>query len=211
MDEPLLDELANKLVDLKHITELIDNAIVDNPPLTVKEGGIIKDGFNEELDELRYIRDHGKQWLANFEQKERDKTGIKGLKIGYNRVFGYYIEVTKSYLSLIKDEFNYTRKQSLANAERFVTPELKEMESKLLSAQDKMVKLEYVLFTQIRDYIKKDVHILQDVAKVVAKVDVYQSMAVISSENSYVRPIFNQEKELMYLMMLKSIMIIRFY
>lgn len=194
LDEPLLDELANKLVDLKHITELIDNAIVDNPPLTVKEGGIIKDGFNEELDELRYIRDHGKQWLANFEQKERDKTGIKGLKIGYNRVFGYYIEVTKSYLSLIKDEFNYTRKQSLANAERFVTPELKEMESKLLSAQDKMVKLEYVLFTQIRDYIKKDVHILQDVAKVVAKVDVYQSMAVISSENSYVRPIFNQEK-----------------
>ena len=194
LDEPLVDELANKLVDLNHITELIDKAIVDNPPLTVKEGGLIKDGFNEELDELRYIRDHGKQWLANFEQKERDKTGIKGLKIGYNRVFGYYIEVTKSNLSLVKDEFNYTRKQSLANAERFVTPELKEMESKLLSAQDKMVKLEYVLFTQIRDYIKNDVHTLQDVAKTIAKVDVYQSLAVISSENSYVRPVFNQEK-----------------
>lgn len=194
LDEPLIDELANKLVDLNHITELIDKAIVDNPPLTVKEGGLIKDGFNEELDELRYIRDHGKQWLANFEQKERDKTGIKGLKIGYNRVFGYYIEVTKSNLSLVKDEFNYTRKQSLANAERFVTPELKEMESKLLSAQDKMVKLEYVLFTQIRDYIKNDVHTLQDVAKTIAKVDVYQSLAVISSENSYVRPVFNQEK-----------------
>ncbi len=194
LDEPLIDELANKLVDLNHITELIDKAIVDNPPLTVKEGGLIKDGFNEELDELRYIRDHGKQWLANFEQKERDKTGIKGLKIGYNRVFGYYIEVTKSNLSLVKDEFNYTRKQSLANAERFVTPELKEMESKLLNAQDKMVKLEYVLFTQIRDYIKNDVHTLQDVAKTIAKVDVYQSLAVISSENSYVRPVFNQEK-----------------
>ena len=194
LDEPLIDELANKLVDLNHITELIDKAIVDNPPLTVKEGGLIKDGFNEELDELRYIRDHGKQWLANFEQKERDKTGIKGLKIGYNRVFGYYIEVTKSNLPLVKDEFNYTRKQSLANAERFVTPELKEMESKLLSAQDKMVKLEYVLFTQIRDYIKNDVHTLQDVAKTIAKVDVYQSLAVISSENSYVRPVFNQEK-----------------
>ena len=194
LDEPLIAELANKLVDLNHITELIDKAIVDNPPLTVKEGGLIKDGFNEELDELRYIRDHGKQWLANFEQKERDKTGIKGLKIGYNRVFGYYIEVTKGNLPLVKDEFNYTRKQSLANAERFVTPELKEMESKLLSAQDKMVRLEYVLFTQIRDYIKNDVHTLQDVAKTIAKVDVYQSLAVISSENSYVRPVFNQEK-----------------
>ena len=194
LDEPLINQIANKLVDLSHITGLIDQAIVDNPPLTVKEGGIIKDGFNEELDELRYIRDHGKQWLANFEQKERDKTGIKGLKVGYNRVFGYYIEVTKGNLSLVKEEFNYTRKQSLSNAERFVTPELKEMESKLLSAQDKMVKLEYVLFTQIRDYIKKDVHTLQDVAKVIAKIDVYQSLAMISSENSYVRPTFNHNK-----------------
>ena len=196
INEPLLDELANRLVDLNYICELVDKAIIDNPPLTVKDGGIIKDGFNEELDELRYIRDHGKQWLASFEQKEREKTGIKGLKIGYNRVFGYYIEVTKANLPLVKDEFNYTRKQSLANAERFVTPELKDMESKLLSAQDKMIKLEYVLFTQIRDYIKNDVHVLQDVAKIVAMVDVYQSMAVLSSENSYVRPVFNQEKTL---------------
>ena len=185
INEPLLDELANRLVDLNYICELVDKAIIDNPPLTIKDGGIIKDGFNEELDELRYIRDHGKQWLASFEQKERERTGIKGLKIGYNRVFGYYIEVTKANLPLVKDEFN---------AERFVTPELKEMESKLLSAQDKMIKLEYVLFTQIRDYIKNDVHVLQDVAKIVAMVDVYQSMAVLSSENSYVRPIFNQEK-----------------
>lgn len=196
LNEPLLNDLANQLVDLSHIWDLIDKAIIDNPPLTIKEGGIIKDGFNEELDELRYLRDHGKQWLANFEQKEREKTGIKGLKIGYNRVFGYYIEVTKANLSLVKDEYNYTRKQSLANAERFVTPELKEMESKLLSAQDKMTKLEYVLFTQIRDYIKKDVHTLQDVAKVIAKIDVYQSMAILANENNYVRPIFNQEKKL---------------
>ena len=196
INEPLLDELANRLVDLNYICELVDKAIIDNPPLTVKDGGIIKDGFNEELDELRYIRDHGKQWLASFEQKEREKTGIKGLKVGFNKVFGYYIEVTKANLPLVKDEFNYTRKQSLANAERFVTPELKDMESKLLSAQDKMIKLEYVLFTQIRDYIKNDVHVLQDVAKIVAMVDVYQSMAVLSSENSYVRPVFNQEKTL---------------
>ena len=194
LDEPLISALADHFTDLSHITNLIDQAIVDNPPLTVKEGNLIKEGFNEELDELRYIRDHGKQWLAQFEQNERDKTGIKGLKVGYNRVFGYYIEVTKGNLSLVKDEFNYTRKQSLSNAERFVTPELKEMESKLLSAQDKMIKLEYGLFTEIRNYIKKDVHAIQDVAKIIAKIDVFQSLAMISSENSYVRPTFNHNK-----------------
>lgn len=194
LDEPLISALADHFTDLSHITNLIDQAIVDNPPLTVKEGNLIKEGFNEELDELRYIRDHGKQWLAQFEQNERDKTGIKGLKVGYNRVFGYYIEVTKGNLSLVKDEFNYTRKQSLSNAERFVTPELKEMESKLLSAQDKMIKLEYALFTEIRNYIKKDVHAIQDVAKIIAKIDIFQSLAMISSENSYVRPTFNHNK-----------------
>lgn len=194
LDEPLTTSLANHIVDLDHITNIIDIAIIDTPPLTIKEGGIIKDGYNEELDELRYIRDHGKQWLATFEQEERERTGIKGLKVGYNRVFGYFIEVTKGNLALVKEEFQYTRKQSLSNAERFVTPELKEMESKILSAQDKMVKLEYTIFTEIRNFIKKDVHTLQDVAKVIAKVDVYQSLAMISSENSYVRPMFNTEK-----------------
>ena len=104
--------------------------------MTIKEGGLIKDGYNEELDELRYIRENGKQWLSEFEQKERERTGIKGLKIGYNRVFGYYIEVTKSYLPMIKDEFEYTRKQSISNAERFVTPELKEMEAKILTDEN---------------------------------------------------------------------------
>lgn len=194
LDEPLTNDLANHLINLDHIINLIEAAIIDNPPLTIKEGNIIKDGFNEELDELRYIRNHGKQWLVDFEQKEREKTGIKGLKVGYNRVFGYYIEVTKGNLALVKDEFNYTRKQSLANGERFVTPELKDMESKLLNAQDKMVKLEYLIFTQIRNEIKKDVHLIQDVAKIVAKIDVFQSLAMISSENSYVRPEFNQDK-----------------
>ena len=194
LDEPLTNQLAEHMVDVSHITDIIEQAIFDNPPLTIKEGGIIKSGYNEELDELRYIRDHGKQWLATFEQEERERTGIKGLKVGYNRVFGYFIEVTKGSLSLVKDEFQYTRKQSLSNAERFVTPELKEMESKILSAQDKMVKLEYTIFTEIRNFIKKDVHTLQDIAKVIAKVDVYQSLAMISSENSYVRPVFNTEK-----------------
>lgn len=193
-NEPLTDQLANQSIDLSHITKLIDDAIIDNPPLTIKEGNIIKDHFNEELDELRYLRDHGKQWLVDFEQKEREKTGIKNLKVGYNRVFGYYIEVTKGSLDLVKDEFEYTRKQSLSNAERFITPELKDMESKILSAQDKIQKLEYVLFTQVRNEIKKEVHLIQDVSKIIARVDVYQSLAMLASENSYVRPVFNDQK-----------------
>lgn len=193
-NEPLTDKLANQIIDLSHITKLIDDAIIDNPPLTIKEGNIIKDHFNEELDELRYLRDHGKQWLVDFEQKEREKTGIKNLKVGYNRVFGYYIEVTKGSLDLVKDEFEYTRKQSLSNAERFITPELKDMESKILSAQDKIQKLEYVLFTQVRNEIKKEVHLIQDVSKIIARVDVYQSLAMLASENSYVRPVFNDQK-----------------
>ena len=193
-NEPLTDQLANQIIDLSHIIKLIDDAIIDNPPLTIKEGNIIKDHFNEELDELRYLRDHGKQWLVDFEQKEREKTGIKNLKVGYNRVFGYYIEVTKGSLDLVKDEFEYTRKQSLSNAERFITPELKDMESKILSAQDKIQKLEYVLFTQVRNEIKKEVHLIQDVSKIIARVDVYQSLAMLASENSYVRPVFNDQK-----------------
>ena len=193
-NEPLTDQLANQIIDLSHITKLIDDAIIDNPPLTIKEGNIIKDHFNEELDELRYLRDHGKQWLVDFEQKEREKTGIKNLKVGYNRVFGYYIEVTKGSLDLVKDEFEYTRKQSLSSAERFITPELKDMESKILSAQDKIQKLEYVLFTQVRNEIKKEVHLIQDVSKIIARVDVYQSLAMLASENSYVRPVFNNQK-----------------
>ena len=190
------DELAHQLVDLSHLTKAIDDAIVDNPPLTVKEGGLIKSGYNQELYELRYIRENGKQWLSEFEAKERERTGIKGLKIGYNRVFGYYIEVTKSYLPMIKDEFEYTRKQSISNAERFVTPELKEMEAKILSANDKIVALEYEIFVQLREYMKKDVHLIQDVAGVIAQIDVYQSLASKASQNSYVRPVFNLEHRL---------------
>ena len=195
-NEDLTNQLADQLIDLSHITKLIDDAIIDNPPLTIKEGNIIKDHFSEDLDELRYLRNHGKQWLIDFEQKEREKTGIKNLKVGYNRVFGYYIEVTKGSLDQVKDEFEYTRKQSLSNAERFITPELKDMESKILSAQDKIEKLEYVLFTQVRNEIKKEVHLIQDVAKIIAQVDVYQSLAMLASENSYVRPIFNNNKTL---------------
>lgn len=193
LNHPYTNELAEHLVDLSSITDLIDNAIVENPPLTIKEGGIIKDGYNKELDELRYIKENGKQWLSDFEAREREKTGIKGLKVGYNRVFGYYIEITKSYLPMVKDEFEYTRKQSLSNAERFVTPELKEMESKILSANDKMIALEYEIFVQMREYIKKDVHLIQDVAKAIASIDVYQSLASVAGIQSFVRPTFNGE------------------
>jgi DNA mismatch repair protein MutS len=196
LNHPYTNELAQQLVDLSFITDLVDKAIIDNPPLPIKEGGIIKEGYNEELDELRYIKENGKQWLSEFEVQERERTGIKGLKIGYNRVFGYYIEITKSYLPLVKEEFEYTRKQSLSNAERFITPQLKEMESKILNATDKMIALEYEIFVQIREYIKKDVHLIQDVAKVVAAVDVYQSLATIASNQGYVRPSFNDEHKI---------------
>lgn len=193
---PLTDDLASRIVDLSNIVDLVDNAIEENPPITIKEGGIIKSDYNKELDELRYIRDNGKEWLTTFEQQERERTGIKGLKVGYNRVFGYYIEITKGNLSLVKDEFNYTRKQSLTSGERFITPELKKMESEILSAQDRIIKMEYVIFGEIRNYIKEYVHVIQDVAKVISMVDVCQSLAMLASENSYVRPTFNNERTL---------------
>ena len=196
LNHPYTDELAHQLIDLSHITDMIDEAIVDNPPLTIKEGGIIKDGYSKELDELRYIKENGKQWLSEFENREREKTGIKGLKVGYNRVFGYYIEITKSYLSLVKDEFEYTRKQSISNAERFVTPELKEMESKILSANDNMIAIEYEIFTQMREYIKKEVNKIQEVAIVVGQVDVYRTLANVASLNGYIRPVFNNEHKM---------------
>ena len=196
LNHPLTNELLTDLVDLSKITTLIDMALVDQPPLNIKDGGLIRPGYNAQLDEYLDIRAHGKQWILDFESKEREKTGIKNLKIGYNRVFGYYIEVTKSYLNQVRDEFLYTRKQSLANAERFVTPELKEMENKILSAEDKITQLEYELFCDLRDTIKVEVNTLQRIAKAIAKIDVYQSLATISSENGYVRPVFNTNKQL---------------
>ena len=193
LDDPRLNDLAKQLVDLSPITDLIDAAIIDNPPLVIKEGNIIKAGYSDELDEYRDLKKNGQKWLSDFEEKEKEKTGISKLKIGYNRVFGYYIEVTKSQLNMVKDEFNYTRKQSLSNAERFITPELKEMETKILSAQDRIVSLEYEIFTQVRNYIKQYVHMIQDVAKVIARVDCYTSLAALAAKNGYVRPTFNHD------------------
>ncbi|WP_455677773.1 DNA mismatch repair protein MutS [Sharpea azabuensis] len=196
LNHPQLTALANQLVDLSNITHTIDQAIVNDPPIHLNEGGIIKDGYSSELDELRDIKKNGRSWLAKFEEKERERTGIRGLKVGYNRVFGYYIEITKSFLPQVKEAFGYTRKQSLTNAERFVTPELKEMEDKILSAQDRIVALEHEIFVQIRNYIKDYVHKIQDVAKVVAHVDVYTTLASVASKNNYVRPHFNDEHKL---------------
>ena len=190
-NEPLTDQLANQIIDLSHITKLIDDAIIDNPPLTIKEGNIIKDHFNEELDELRYLRDHGKQWLVDFEQKEREKTGIKNLKVGYNRVFGYYIEVTKGSLDLVKDEFEYTRKQSLSNAERFITPELKEIEDTILGADEKAVAFEYDIFSEIRNKVASQVERIKSAAYIISLIDVMQSMATVAEKNNYVKPVVN--------------------
>lgn len=196
LNHPLTNELANRLVDLSHITDLIEQAFVDTPPLSVKEGGMFKKGFNEQLDEYLDASTNGKQWILDFEQQEKNRTGIKNLRVGYNKVFGYYIEVTRSYLSQITEEMHYTRKQSLANAERFITPELKEMEAKILNAEDKIMKIEYELFIQVREFVKKDVHLLQDVSKVIAEIDVYIALAHLSSQNRYVRPHFNQQHQL---------------
>lgn len=197
LNHPLTDNLASHLIDLSHITALIESAFVDTPPLSVKEGGMFKKGFNEQLDTYLDASTHGKQWILDFEQQEKERTGIKNLKVGYNKVFGYYIEITRSYLSQITDDMNYTRKQSLANAERFVTPELKEMESKILHAEEKIIAMEYELFLQVKDFVKKDVHLLQDVSKTIAQIDVYIALATLSSQNRYVRPTFNQDHRML--------------
>ena len=147
--------------------------IEEEPPITVREGGIIKDGYHEEIDRLREAKSQGKNWLAELEAKEREKTGIKNLKIKFNKVFGYYLEVTNSFKDLVPDY--YTRKQTLTNAERYITPELKEMEDMILGAEDKLVQLEYELFRELREQIAKNVVRIQKTAKALAKIDVFAS------------------------------------
>ncbi|MEX3616027.1 DNA mismatch repair protein MutS [Paenibacillus glucanolyticus] len=169
------------------LCELIEDAIVDEPPVSVRDGGIIKPGYHERLDEFREASTSGKRWIAELEAKERAATGIKSLKIGYNKVFGYFIEVTKSNLSSLP-EGRYERKQTLANAERYVTPELKEKEGLILEAQEKMVDLEYALFTELRDKLNTQVSRLQKLAERIAEIDVYQSLAAVSAEYRFVKP-----------------------
>ncbi len=174
---------------LRDIYELIDRAIVDEPPVSIKEGGIIKQGYNDELDEIKEITINGKNWISELQNKEREATGIKNLKIGYTKVFGYYLEVTKSYMNLVPDY--YIRKQTLANCERYVTPELKEMEAKILNADEQMMKLEYELFLQIRQHIKDQVVRIQETAYSIAVIDTLNSLAIAAVKNNYVRPEMN--------------------
>jgi len=187
--------LAKKLDPCEEITDLLETAIVENPPLSIKEGNIIQDGYHEELDSYRDASRNGKTWIAQLERQEREKTGIKSLKIGYNRVFGYYIEVTRANVHLLK-EGQYERKQTLANAERYITPELKEKESLILQAEEKMVELEYEIFTNIRETVKEYIPRLQRLARTVSMLDVLQCFATVSEDRRYVKPAFSSDRNL---------------
>lgn len=176
--------------------QILNGAIIDNPPLTLKEGGVFVDGYHEELDELRRIRKSGKNWILELENKERERTGVKSLKIGYNRVFGYYIEIRKPNLSQIKEEYGYVRKQTLANAERFITQELKEKEDAIVHAQERSVRLESELFQNLLNQIKIYLPKLHDMANALSIIDVLYALSEISSENGYVRPVFHNENRI---------------
>ena len=178
---------------LDNIYELLEKGIYEEPPVSIKEGYLIKKGYNEELDELKELRKGGKDFIAKFEKEEREKTGIKNLKVAYNRVFGYYIEISKGNLASVKDEWGYERKQTLVNAERFISPILKEKEAQILNAEEKIVELEYNLFKEIRDEIKKYIPNLQGIAKIISEVDVLSSFATVSEENNYTRPILTDD------------------
>ncbi|WP_055667785.1 DNA mismatch repair protein MutS [Desnuesiella massiliensis] len=187
-----LRKIHSNLDELKDIFSLLESSILDNPSLGLKEGNIIKDGYNEEIDELKRAKTNGKQWIANLESREREVTGIKSLKVGYNKVFGYYIEISRANYDLIP-EGRYIRKQTLANAERFITEELKNMEDKILGAEDKLINLEYNLFVYIRDLIEKQVSRMKLSAKLLSEVDCVVSLASVALDNNYVRPLINEK------------------
>ncbi len=187
----LFKEITEELDVLDDITSLIDNSINEDPPINIKEGGIIKEGYNEEVDRLRKAKTEGKTWLAELETKEKEKTGIKGLKIKYNKVFGYYLDVTNSYKDLVPDY--YVRKQTLTNSERYTTDELKQLEDVILGAEDKLFSLEYNIFSEIRDEISSQVVRIQTTAKALAKIDVFASLAYVAEHNNYVKPNINEK------------------
>ena len=185
----LLRKLYNKLDELRDIHELIEKAIVDEPPISVKEGGIIKTGYNEIIDEYRKAGTEGKNWIIALEAKEKERTGIKNLKVGYTKVFGYYIEITRSFLNQVPED--YIRKQTLTGAERFITDELKSIEDKILGSQEKVVSLEYDEFSKIRSEIASNIERLQRSASSIANVDVLTSLAIVAEDNNYVCPEVN--------------------
>ena len=185
-DSKLIKTLNKSIYELEAISNLVENAIVDEPPVSVKDGGVIKNGFNNDLDELRDIISGGKGIIDSIEQREREATGIKNLKIGYNRIFGYYIEVTKSYYELIPE--GYIRKQTLANCERFITQELKNAENTILGANDKVISLENEIFNEVRDFISTQLSDVQSTASAIAELDVIASFAVVAMKNNYTKP-----------------------
>lgn len=187
----LLEELYDSLDTLDDLYQLIEQSIIDDPPIQIREGGMIKEGYNEEVDLLRKAKTDGKTWLARMEEEGREKTGIKNLRIKYNKVFGYYLEVTNSYKDLVPPE--WVRKQTLANAERYTTDELKKLEDTILGAEDKLYALEYHIFCDIRDQIAGQVLRIQKTAKVIAAVDVFTSLAYVAEQNHYVRPKINTQ------------------
>ena len=186
-----------KTIDtFEDLYELLENSINEDALFSIKEGDIIKDGYSDELDELRSIRSGSKDFIVKIEQEERARTGIKNLKLGFNKVFGYYIEISKGNIPLVKDEFNYQRKQTLANCERFITPELKEKENIILGAEEKIINLEYKIFMDIRDKVKTYINEIQKTSKTIALIDMLVSFATISEENNYVRPKISKEKKI---------------
>lgn len=193
----ILEKLGyEKKVDtLNDLYELLELSIYENPPLSIKEGYIIKDGYNSELDELKDLRKGGKDFVARFEKEEKERTGIKNLRVGYNRVFGYYIEVSKGNSNLIKEEYGYERRQTLANVERYISPILKEKEALILNAEERIIELEYQLFIEVRDKVKLYIKKLQEIAKVISEVDVLQAFSTVVEENNYVRPKLTDKKE----------------
>ena len=187
---PILAEINKDMDSLEEIADMVRRAIVEDPPIAQKDGGIIREGFNEDVDKYRRSRTDGKKWLSELEAREREKTGIKSLKIKYNRVFGYSLEVTNTFKNLVPD--TYIRKQTLSNAERYITQELKELEDLILGAEDKLYALEYELFCQVRDAIGAEVIRIQRTAKAVAALDVFASLALVAQRNNYVRPKINE-------------------
>ena len=186
-----LKELTEELDPLEDLNDLISRAIVEEPPITVREGGMIKDGYNEEADRLRHAKTEGKTWLAELEARERDSTGIKNLKVKYNKVFGYYFEVTNSFKDLVPEYF--IRKQTLTNAERYTTDELKNLEDVIMGAEDKLFSLEYDLFCEVRDAIAAEVVRIQKTARAIAAVDVFVSLSTVATRNNYVKPQINEK------------------
>lgn len=191
LDAGLLQSIQEHLDPLEDIYHLIDDAIEEEAPISAREGGIIKSGFHETIDSLRNAKTDGKKWLAELEEEDRNRTGIKNLRIKYNKVFGYYFEVTNSYKDLVPED--YVRKQTLANAERYTTPRLKELEDTILNAEDKLYALEYNLFCEIRDAIAGEIERIQQTAHAVAKLDVFTSLSYVAERNQYVRPSLNEK------------------